>query len=295
MNTFLNPFLRRLGFTASDRVVIIHADDVGMCRATIPGLRALFAAGTVRSASLMVPCPSFADAAVVCRALPDGDFGVHLTLTSEWKTYRWAPLSTSDPASGLVDPDGYLWNLRGAVAAHADAGAVRGEMRAQVQQARRSGIDVTHLDAHMLTAMDERYITSYAALGRELRLPVLLVREGLERHNFDGAACALAREVADEWEADGLPLFDRVELMGLEPPERDRVALAKEKLDSFPRGTLGMLLLHPAVASPGLPEIAGDWQARVADHETFLRPELRDHLAATNTHLITYRTLRDNM
>src|SRR5256885_2331475 len=129
-----------------------------MCSATVPGLAPLFAAGTVRSASLMVPCPGFPAAAAACRAMPDGDFGVHLTLTSEWRTYRWRPLSTADPQSGLIDRDGYLWNLRGAVAAHADAAAVRGEMRAQVDYARRAGVDVTHLDAHMLTEMDERYI-----------------------------------------------------------------------------------------------------------------------------------------
>jgi len=291
----VNPFLRRLGFHANDRVLIVHADDVGMCSATVPAIAPLFAAGTVSSASLMVPCPWFPAAAEVCREMPEGDFGVHLTLTSEWRTYRWRPLSTSDAESGLIDRDGYLWNLRGAVAAHADAAAVRNEMRAQVAHARRAGVDVTHMDAHMLAAMDERYIAEYAALGRALRLPVLLVRDGLEQHNFDDAACALARRVAAEWEADGLPLFDRVELMGLGPPAGDRLALAKQKIESFPRGTLGMLLLHPAVASPELEEIAPDWRARVADRDTFLRAELRDWLAATNTHVVTYRTLRDAM
>lgn len=291
----MNPFLRRLGFHATDRVLIIHADDVGMCGATVPGLAPLLAAGTVRSASLMVPCASFPAAAAACRAMPDGDFGVHLTLTSEWRTYRWRPLSTADPQSGLIDREGYLWNLRGAVAAHADAAAVRGEMRAQVEHARRSGVDVTHLDVHMLAAMDERYIADYAALGRELRLPLLLVRDGLQQHNFDHSACALARRIAGEWEADGLPLFDHVELMGLGEPEGDRLALAKEKIESFPRGTLGMLLLHPAVASPELAEIASDWRARVADHQTFLRAELHDWLAETNTHIVTYRMLREEM
>ena len=291
----MNPFLRRLGFDANDRVLIIHADDVGMCSATVRGLGTLFAAGTVRSASLMVPCPSFSAAAAACREIDDGDFGVHLTLTSEWRTYRWRPVSTSDPESGLIDREGYLWNLRGAVAAHADAAAVRGEMRAQVDHARRAGVDVTHLDAHMLAAMDERYIADYAALGRELRLPLLLVRDGLQQHNFDESACALARRIAAEWEADGLPLFDHVDLMGLGSPDGDRLALAKEKIERFPRGTLGMLLLHPAIASPELAEIAPDWRARIADHETFVRNELRDWLAETNTHVVTYRTLRDAM
>jgi predicted glycoside hydrolase/deacetylase ChbG (UPF0249 family) len=291
----VNPFLRKLGFTAADRVIVIHADDVGMCDATLPAARELFAAETISSASLMVPCPSFSEAARLASAIPNGDFGVHLTLTSEWTSYRWRPLSTGDPRSGLVDGDGYLWNLRGAVAAHAGVAAVVTEMRAQVEHARAAGVDVTHLDAHMLTAMDARYMAAYADLGRELGLPVLLPRTGLQRHNFDDEACALAKRVADEWEGDGLPLFDALELMGLGDDDSDRMELAKRKIDALPRGGLGMLLLHPAVPSAELSSFARDWRARNGDYETFRREELRDHLAATRTHVISYRLLRDAM
>lgn len=291
----VNPFLRRLGFTEADRVIVIHADDVGMCDATIPATRELFAAETISSASVMVPCPAFREAAQLATAIPNRDFGIHLTLTSEWTSYRWRPLSTSDPQSGLIDGDGYLWNLRGAVAAHADVSVVTEEMRTQVEHASRAGFDVTHLDAHMLTAMDARYVAAYAALGRELALPVLLPRTGLERHNFDRDACSIAGRVAEEWEGDGLPLFDAIELMGLGPDVSDRLELAKRKIDALPRGGLGMLLLHPAVASPELSSFAPDWQARVGDYETFSRDQLRDHLASTRTHVIGYRLLRDEL
>ncbi len=291
----VNPFLRKLGFGASDRVVIIHADDVGLCSATVTGLPQLVSAEIVRSASLMVPCSWFPAAAAACRALPDGDFGIHLTLTSEWPAYRWRPLSTCDPQSGLLDPDGYLWNVRRAVAARADSTVVKSEMRAQVEHARRAGVDVTHLDAHMFTAFDARYIVAYADLGRELQLPILLVRSGLERHNFDDEACALAQSVAEEWEMDGLPLFDRIELMGLATPDSDRVLRAKQKIEALPRGGLGMLLLHPAVASPELPAFASDWQARLADQAAFQQDELREYLTETNTQVITYRILREAM
>ena len=291
----VNPFLRKLGFTASDRVVIIHADDVGLCAATVTGLAKLVNAEICRSASLMVPCSWFPAAVAAARELPNGDFGIHLTLTSEWPAYRWRPLSTSDPKSGLIDPDGYLWNVRRAVAAHAESSVVKSEMRAQVEFARRAGIDVTHLDAHMFTAFDARYIVAYADLGREMQLPILLVRNGLHRHNFDEAACALAESVAEEWEADGLPLFDRLALMGLDEPSDDRVLRAKQRIELLPRGGLGMLLLHPAVASPELSAFATDWRARLADQATFQQDELREYLTETNTHLITYRQLRDAM
>lgn len=291
----MNPFLRKLGFSATDRVVIIHADDVGLCGATVTGLRDLITADICKSASLMVPCSWFPAAATACREMPDADFGIHLTLTSEWPAYRWRPLSTVDPQSGLLDPDGYLWNVRRNVAAHAESTVVRTEMRAQVEHARRNGVDVTHLDAHMFTAFDARYIVTYADLGRELQLPILLVRSGLERHNFDEEACALAQSVAEEWEADGLPLFDRIALMGLQTPEEDRVLRAKQKIEELPRGGLGMLLLHPAVASQELLGFATDWRARLADQEAFRQDELREYLTETNTHVITYRTLRDAM
>ena len=89
----MNPFLQRLGFGADDRVVIVHADDVGMCHATIPAAADLFDAGLVSSAAAMVPCGWFPAAARHCREAPTIDMGVHVTLTCEWQTPRWAPIS----------------------------------------------------------------------------------------------------------------------------------------------------------------------------------------------------------
>ena len=103
-----NPILHHLGFADEQRVVILHADDLGMCQATVQAFAAIVASGLACSGSVMTPCPAFPQMAAYCRAHPDVDMGVHLTLTSEYATYRWGPLSTSDPASGLLDAAGYL-------------------------------------------------------------------------------------------------------------------------------------------------------------------------------------------
>ena len=100
-----NPVLRELGFAADDRVVLLHADDVGLCGASVDAFFELADGELCVSGSAMVPCASFAEVAARCRARDDVDIGVHLTLTSEWDGYRWGPLSTCDRASGLIDDD----------------------------------------------------------------------------------------------------------------------------------------------------------------------------------------------
>ena len=104
----INPYLQQLGFQADDRVVVVHADDIGMCHATLPAIDELMAFGLVTSASAMVPCPWFLEAASWHRRNPQFDLGIHLTLTSEWQHYRWGPLSCRDEESGLVDDQGYF-------------------------------------------------------------------------------------------------------------------------------------------------------------------------------------------
>ena len=147
----------------------------------------------------------------------------------------------------------------------------------------------------MFTCFDARYIESYVALGRSLHVPVLLPRDGLERHNLEPDACALAARLTAEWESEGNPIFDAVDLMGLSAPSSERVSEAKARIDALPRGALSMLLLHPAVKSPELEAIAPDWEARVADYETFLSEDLRRHIQTSGTTVIGYSVLRDEM
>jgi len=292
-----NPALRKLGFADDDRVVIIHADDVGMCQATVPAIAELFEFGLVSSAAVMVPCPWFLEAASTFREHPEADVGVHLTLTCEWDTYRWGPISTRDPASGLLDSEGYFYRLSEQVQEHGDPDAVKVELQAQLERALAAGIDVTHVDTHMGTVAHPAYIPAYVQLALEHGLPVMVPRldeAGWQELGMDAATAAFATQFVQQLEDQGLPLLDHLVALPLDQP-KDRVELAKETLDSLEPGVTHFII-HPAQDTPELRAITPtSWPSRVADYQAFTSSELRDHVKDSGIHVIGYRALRELM
>jgi chitin disaccharide deacetylase len=99
---------------------------------------------------------------------------LHLTLTSEWKTYRWGPLQSKEQVPSLFDPSGYLWSDTPQAASHLQAGEVERELRAQVERALAMGIHPTHLDSHMgaLFARPDLFGV-YVKIAQEYKLPFL--------------------------------------------------------------------------------------------------------------------------
>jgi predicted glycoside hydrolase/deacetylase ChbG (UPF0249 family) len=292
-----NPVLRKLGFSDDDRVAIIHADDIGMCQATLPAFAELVEFGLVSSGAVMVPCPWFPQAAAYCRQTPGVDVGVHLTLTSEWETYRWGPISTRDPASGLMDGEGYFHERSEQVQENGDATAAQRELEAQVSRALTAGIDVTHVDTHMGAVAHPKFFPAYLQTGLPRRLPMMIPRldeAGFREVGLDAGSAVFAASMIQELEAQGLPLLDRVVGLPLEEEPGDRMALVKGTLDSLPPG-LTHLFSHPAVDTPELRAITPRWRSRVADFYAFSSTELRDHVRASGVQVIGYRVLRELM
>ena len=155
--------------------VLAHLDDVGATPGSVEAWAALVAAGVVRSASLMVPCPWYPMAREACLAAPGQDMGVHVTLTSEWSAYRWRPLI--GPVGGLVDDEGFLHRRPEDVLRAADPSAVADEIAAQVERAVTDGIHPTHLDAHMGTALLPPFVWALIEAGRRHGIPALVCRD----------------------------------------------------------------------------------------------------------------------
>jgi len=193
--------------------LVIHADDVGMCLGANVAFAELSRRGTITAGSVMVPCPWFAEIAEMAVADATLDVGVHLTLNAEKRHYRWRPVSGAGPASGLVDADGYQWRTVAEVRRHADPDAVEAEWRAQVERALAAGIDVTHLDAHMGSALAPEWCDRYIALGAELGVPVLMTATldayGPRNHLEDVREERFAPFV-EQARVAGMPTFDRV-------------------------------------------------------------------------------------
>jgi predicted glycoside hydrolase/deacetylase ChbG (UPF0249 family) len=289
-----NPLLRKLGFANTDRLAIIHADDVGMCQATLPALADLFDFGLVSSAATMVPCAWFPSLAKYCREHLQADVGVHTTLNCEWTAYRWGALSTCDPASGLLDEDGYMHQWPPATYKHASPEAVQAEVQAQVQRALAAGVDVTHIDTHMGTVIHPKFALGYIKLALQHRLPAMIPRMDaphLEQMGMDPEMAATQAAFIQQLEEQGQPMIDNVIGMPLEKPD-GQLEIAKKLLGELPVG-ITHFIIHPAVDTPELRALAPDWASRVGNYQTFLREELRAFIHAIGIQVIGYRALRD--
>lgn len=134
--------------------LLIRADDIGMNHTVNTALREFIRTGVPFSASVMVPCPWFAEAATILRDNPQVGVGIHLTLNSEWADYRWGPVLGASAVPSLVDDSGYFFHTGAELLANGmDLGEVKAELRAQIRRALHAGLDVDYLDYHMLTAV----------------------------------------------------------------------------------------------------------------------------------------------
>lgn len=281
----MDPFLSALGAGPADRFAVVHADDVGMCEATVSAYRELLEAGCAPAASAMAPCAWFPAAAALARAHPEADLGVHLTLTSEWDAYRWAPLSTRDPASGLLDDEGCFPRAVAPVVHGAPLAAVEAELEAQLERALAAGIDVTHLDCHMAVLFNDRFTPLYAELARRRRLPVLNAR-------WDGRLLGAIGVQTNACEpAPDLPRFARVWMSPLDRPDEDPFERTRRTLAKLPPG-LSYLIFHPASDGPEIRALARDHRARVADFEVLRSGKLAGWLAEEGIHPLSMRRLR---
>ena len=195
------------------RVIVIHEDDVGMTHGANTAFSELSAMGACSAGSVMAPCPWFPEAVGMAAANPALDLGVHLTLNSEKKPYRWRPLTSPPRSAGLTDNDGYFWADVPSVRKNAAPEAVEAELRAQIDAVVATGIDVTHLDAHMGAVMMPEFVEIYYRLGKDYNLPILLVKD-LRRFNPMSYAGAALTETYDSVvaraRAAGEPIFDLV-------------------------------------------------------------------------------------
>lgn len=164
----------RLGYSSSDRLLIVHADDLGLAHSVNVATFRAIAAGQISSASIMMTCPWVQEVADYARKHPSVDFGVHLTLTSEWHPYRWGPVASRDDVASLISPLGYFYTIRDGLARF-DPREAEIELKAQIALAKEIGIEPTHLDSHQLALfLRPKLFETYLKVGREMGLPVLL-------------------------------------------------------------------------------------------------------------------------
>ncbi|HUH48085.1 MAG TPA: polysaccharide deacetylase family protein [Arenibacter sp.] len=271
-----NNWAERLGWPAGKKVIMLHADDIGMCPEANIAAEKQLTSGQIQSAAVMIPCPNareFIDWAI---KNPKMDIGLHLTLTSEWKTYRWGPVTDHKDVPGLLDPDSKLWRSVPEVVQHATAEEVEKEIRSQIEQSIAWGYTPDHIDTHMGTLYgDPSFIKAYIKVAEEYGIPANII-------DISNPMVLAA------FKAQGYPLDDSVVKMvaGYTLPKLDFFSSAPkadtyaEKVENFKKliRSLGPglteIIFHPSVETDNLREITGSWQQRVWEAEMFGDPDL---------------------
>jgi len=275
----------RLGYARDAKLLIVHADDLGMTHsvnaASIKGLET----GLVNSASIMVPCPWFPEIAGYAKAHPEIDFGLHLTLTSERVFYRWGPVASRDKVPSLIDSNGYF-HLDWPESTHIDAKEVELEVRAQVDKAIAMGVRPTHLDSHQyrLFVNGKDMFQSVLRVAHDYNLPVFMVRDWFADRPYLEAALSPDDLVVDHTVTinPGVPLekwpdFYTAALKNLQPG-------------------VTVFIIHLAfddVEMRAATRERDTWGAawRQRDFDFFTSPQFKAWLREQNIQLVTWREL----
>lgn len=275
----MTELAERLGYAPDARIVILNCDDLGMCQAANDGVYDALRSGVATSASLMVPCPWARAAASAYRG---EDVGVHLTLNSEFATYRWGPITH---APSLLGGDGGFPATVEDVWDHADLDEVRRELTAQIDRAVLWGFDVTHLDSHMGTLqLRPEFYDVYLDLAIEHRLPLRMAGASTQR----AVGFAFRERAAEE----GVVFPDHFVLVTEGVGSRRDV----ERVIMDLRPGVTELYVHPARDTPELRALGDDWPGRVDDHALVTRDSnLRAMLERAGATLIGWRPLRSLM
>ena len=167
----------RLGYPADAKLLILHGDDLGVAHSVNAASLDALDRGDISSVSVMMPTPWVTEVATYARSHPDADVGLHLTLTSEWQTYRWGSVESRDKVPSLLDADGTFPSDVPPVVARAKAAEVERELRAQVERALAMGIHPSHLDSHMGTLFATSELAAiYVKVAHAYHLPFLALR-----------------------------------------------------------------------------------------------------------------------
>jgi predicted glycoside hydrolase/deacetylase ChbG (UPF0249 family) len=280
----------RLGYSKDTKLLIIHADDLGVSHSENMASIHVLEKGVVTSGSIMVPCPWFPEIADYAKAHPAADLGLHLTLNSEWKFYKWGPVTSRNEVPSLVDAKGYLNETTEAFIKNAKADEVEKELRSQIERAKQFGIDPTHFDAHMAAAISTGdFLRVILKLGREYKVPVHVGREFSTLFGFDVESYLTDKDV----------VVDKTIMAMGDSYKGGMENFYTDQLKSLKSG-LTVLLLHAAYDNDEMKAVTVDhvdfgsaW--RQQDVNFFTSDKCRKLIADEKIKLITWREIRDKL
>jgi predicted glycoside hydrolase/deacetylase ChbG (UPF0249 family) len=284
----------RLGYGPNDRVLVLNADDIGSSHAANEAAFECIEHGSLTSGSILVPAAWAPEAYAFAREHPEADLGLHLTLNSEYGACRWRPVASRTEAPGLYDDEGYLWYTLVQAVEHVSSSEAERELRAQIEEALAAGVDITHLDTHMGTVLQPKFIEAFVSLGLEYQIPLFIFRRNPDRMRRAG--------LGELWEAidgqlqrldeAGFPVLDHMIANTLDRPPETKETYFKELFADLRPG-LTHFLVHPAKLSAETEALGRDAPMRHKDYELFRDGSMAGYLDSLGIKTTTYRAIRE--
>ena len=276
-----NNWAEKLGFPKGSRVVILHADDIGMCYEANQAAKYYLENELIQSAAAMVPCPWFNDIAAWAVKNPDEDVGLHLTLTSEWQTYRWGGISDPHDITGLLDSDGYLWRDVRNVAANASPEEIEREIRAQIERSIQMGLRPGHIDTHMGTLFSRvDYAEVFFKVAMEYDIPANVIEFTPARvEKFKKQGYPITEKMIAHANKYKLPKLDDFFSVPNGKTYAEKKSNFFKLIQSLEPG-ISEIIFHPSVETEGLKKITNSWQQRVWEAKMFSDPAVIEFMQA---------------
>jgi len=270
---------RLLGYPPDARLLIINADDFGMCNAVNEAIFQVLAAGVVRSTTLMVPCPWALHAMRFLADHPEIPFGVHLTVISEWPNYRWGPVTAREKVPSLINQSGYFYFFEQMpeLRAQARLDHLEMEFRAQIETVLDAGLKPTHLDWHALR------------FGDRTDIFMLMFRLAKE---YGLALRVIGQPSIEAVQSQGLPAadYDFLDSYSIDPLTKP--VRYSQLLRTLPAG-LNEWAVHPGLDTLELRAIEpGGKHIRQTDFDFWTSPTAKDIVKDEGIILLDYRPLQ---
>ena len=292
-----------------DKYLIINADDFGMCRAGNLAVFDLLKSGGITSSTIMAPCGWAPEACKFAKENPQFAIGVHLTLTSEWSNYRWAPVSASNTES-LRDEDGYMFKESDEVEKNVDIDEVEAEIRAQIERLKKLGLTPSHLDNHMgsLYGIEtgrfellNLVLDIAGEYGLPFRFPGTFTDDQLSNTMLDikidkNVIMGIFDKITAYAKSRGVITPDYLIPGEWTGPQKDSYENYREYIyelyKTFPEGVTETYI-HPALECDELKGTSSVWERRVWEYKLFSDPKTKQHIESCGIKLINYRDLAE--
>lgn len=268
-----------LGYPADARLLIINADDFGLCHAINAAILRSLTEGIVCSTTLMVPCPWASHALHLLRENPAIHFGIHLTVVSDPAHYRWGPLAGREKVPSLVDETGFFYSFDRipAFLAQVKLKELEVEFRTQIEAVLAANLTPTHLDWHALRG------------GGGTAIVELMLRLA---HDYGLAMRVPDRLWIDRLQQQGLPTIDDAFLDSFTLDPAEKAANYAQLLHDLPAG-LSEWAVHPGIDDLEMRAIGSlGPEVRQTDYDFLISTDAHEMIRREGITLLSYEPLQ---